>query len=719
MKRGLFFTMAVGCLLAASPLAQQPPPQPQDPPSQGAKSQQPPVTFKVEINYVEVDAIVTDERGNLVRGLTRNDFEVFEDGKPQQIELFSEVEVPFERPASFSFTSAPVVPDVRSNAKPFDGRLWVFVLDEQHTAALRSTLVKRAAKTFIEKYMGANDLAAVVTTGGRADAGQEFTNNKALLLAAVDKFMGQKLRSRTLERLDEYQRQRSVPTGSSDSSQSQAIKDPLDMERGYKARTSLSTLRNLADFMTGIRGRRKAVLFFSEGIDYPIYDVFNSRDASTILQETRDAITAAARANVNFFTIDPRGLHTMGDEIMDMGAPAEDPALGLNPQGLDEERRLSADSLRTLAEETGGFAAVETNDFAGAFQRILGENSSYYVLGYYPPSDKRDGRFHRIEVKTKRPGLKVTARKGYASPKGKQEKQEPPATAGTSPALRELMGSPLPASGLTLSVHGAAFTGAKENVSVTVEIQGSNLKFEEKGGLYLNTIELSVLPLESRGKPLQGTRSEVKLSLKPQTYELTRRTSIRMSPRLSLPPGKYQIRVAARESGGGTTGSVFYDLEVPDFTKPKLAMSGVVLTAASATVTPTAQADPLLKQALPGPPTARREFFSGDAIGLYTEVYDNVPSDTPHKVDITLTVRGEDGREVARNTDERSSSELQGAKSGGFGYTAQFPLKDLRPGRYLLRVEARSRLKDIDPVGRDVPFTVLPQPAPRPGGGGG
>src|SRR4029453_9155273 len=80
---------------------------------------------------------------------------------------------------------------------------------------------------------------------------------------------------------------------------------------------------------------------------------------------------------------------------------------------------LPQDSLKTLAEETGGFAAINANSLTPAFQRIVEGNSRYYVLGYYPPTHPRDGRFHKIEVKVKRPGLKVTARKGYASPRGK------------------------------------------------------------------------------------------------------------------------------------------------------------------------------------------------------------------------------------------------------------------------------------------------------------
>jgi VWFA-related protein len=755
-RRSLLILIAVTALTAA-PGAQQPTtrpvtpippapgapatPRPTDQPGAQPPSAQPPIaqppgiTFRTEIEYVEVDAVVTDDRNNIVKGLTRDDFEVIEDGKPQKIELFSPVEIPVERTERFAGSPTPIRPDVLSNARPFDGRLYVIVLDDYHVSFLRSVGVKRAAKLFIDKYMGANDVAAVIHVSGRTDAAQEFTSDPALLHASIDKFMGDKLRSVTQEKLDDYNRQRNmqpVQSGSGDGSQSQEAikaKDGLDFERGYKARGTLGTLRSLADFMSSIRGRRKAVLFFSEGIDYPIYDVFEARDASTIVMETRDAINAAARANVNFFTIDPRGLHNMGDEIMELDAGPEDQNLRLNAQGLSDERRLATDSLRTLAEETGGIAVVERNDFGTAYDRIVRENSSYYVLGYYPPSNKRDGRFHRISVKVKRPGLKVVARKGYSAPKGplKKEPEIDPSN-GTSPALRTLLNSPLQSSGLTLQVQAATFTGTKDNVAVTVEVQGRYLKFAQKDNLFANSIEVSILPLEARGKSkvqgtqIQGTRSEVKLNLKPQTAQIMAATAVRMTPRLSLPPGRYQLRVGARETGGGLTGTVFYDLEVPDYTKTKFAMSGLVVTAATAGVTPTAQADPTLKALLPGPPTTRREFFDIDKLALYAEVYDTIGGSTPHTVDITTRVTNESGKEVVKTTEARGSKELQGgstpgAAGAGFGYATEFPLKDLPPGRYLLTVEAKPRIKDVDAVTRQMLFTVVATPQNRPTGG--
>src|SRR5204862_7641574 len=122
--------------------------------------------------------------------------------------------------------------------------------------------------------------------------------------------------------------------------------------------------------------------------------------------------------NVSIERMDPRGLTKLGDEEIEIAAYPDDPTVGINSTSLANELRLSQDSLRVLADETGGFATVNRNDFSTAFERIVTDNSTYYVLAYYPPTiDKRDGRFHRIEVHVSRPGLIVRARKGYAAPK--------------------------------------------------------------------------------------------------------------------------------------------------------------------------------------------------------------------------------------------------------------------------------------------------------------
>ena len=386
----------------------------QQPPSPPAT--EPQVTFKVEINYVEVDAAVFDRQGGFVRDLKRDDFEVIEDGVAQDVTAFTQVNIPIERaePAPLQ-ASAVIEPDVISNARPFEGRVYVIILDDKHTAAMRSIQTKRAAEQFITRYMADNDLAAVITTSGQGGGTQEFTSNKRLLLRAVDKFIGQKLRSETEERLDEYQRQRATPgqeiiTGSTIRS---------DMQRGYDARVALETLARISDWVGSIRGRRKAIVFFSEGIDYNIYD-FNKREATTVQEKMREVFASATRSNVSIYSVDPRGLTTLGDETIQVsGGFPDNPQLNLSLQSFNDSLRLSQDSLRSLSEETGGFAAVNRNDFSDAFSRVVKDSSSYYVLGYYPKNDRRDGRFRKIEVKVKRPGAEVRSRRGYTAPRGK------------------------------------------------------------------------------------------------------------------------------------------------------------------------------------------------------------------------------------------------------------------------------------------------------------
>jgi VWFA-related protein len=716
-------------LTVGGPGAQQPPTAPAGSSQAGAPSGQPagqparpggtqpppPVTFKTEVNYVEVDALVTNAQGDFVPGLRKDEFEVLEDGKPQKIELFTEIDIPVEKPQRFLYSQRIIPPDTRTNRDAFQGRLYIIVLDDLHTNALRSALVKRAAKQFIDKNFGENDLAAVVTTSGQGSAAQEFTNDTRLLNRAVDKFIGQKLRSRTLERLDEYNRQRAtaVPDsgdGTSSATGQQKILDPLDFERGYKARQTLTTLKNLSNYLSGVRGRRKALLFFSEGIDYPIYDLFDSRSASDVLYETREAITAAARSNVNFYTIDPQGLIGLPGDAIDIASVPEDNNLRLNTQGMMDEVRLSQDSLRTLAEETGGVAMVNQNDFAKGFDNIVRANSRYYVLGYYPSADqKRDGRFHKITVRTKREGLKVNARKGYASPKGKApEEREKGGDSKTSNALKETLNSPLQTSGVGLTVAAAAFKGSAPNnsIALAIEIDPTRMTFKEDKGLFLNKLELSFFPVDEKGKPLKGTTSELDLKLKPNTYQAIQAFGFRVNPRIDLPPGRYQVRIGARESGAGEIGSVFYDLEVPDFTKEKLTMSDVLLTAATSKLVMTPLPDKLTEGVLPLPATSRRDFVKGDVLALFAEVYDNLPPLPAHKIDITTKLITEDGREVFKTSEERDSKDLGGTKGGGYGHQLQIPLADVAPGRYLLRVEAAARLKDIDPVSKELLIRV-------------
>jgi VWFA-related protein len=684
-------------------------------------------TFKVQVEYVEVEASVTDDRGAFVRGLTADDFQVFEDGKRQSVVNFSLVDIPIERYERPLYASEPIEPDVKSNEQPFEGRIYVMVIDDLHTDFSRTTRVRLAARQFIERRLGANDLMAVVHTSGTDDANQEFTNNKRLLLHAVDRTTGRKVQSATLSRNDDFSASGGLHADDMD-----------EPERAYNARTTMQVLESVADWFGSVRGRRKAILFISEGVDYDLTNMIGSIDrptswSSPVFDQVQDTIRAAARSNVSIYGIDPRGLTTLADEDIavsgyaaDLGQPSSldqsqsidavplVDGSGIGRGSMQAELRAAQDSLRVLSDETGGFAVVNRNDFATAFDRLVADNSSYYVLAYYPQGNKRDGKFHRIEVKVDRPGLHVRARQGYLLPKVKGS-VPPDANATSSAMVHDALASPLPITdGLRMRVFAAPFKDAARNASVliTAEMRGPDVHTNPN-----DSLEVTYAAVTVKGDIKDGKTDTVRMTnLRPETRARIQETGFRLLNRLTLPPGRYQLRVAAREATGGL-GSVLYDLEVPDFSKEPIVMSGLVVTSASGSRWATVRPDAQLQQVLPGPPVALRSFPQNDEIALFAEVYDNQAA-TPHKVSIGATITSDDGQVRFQTEDERDASELGGA-NGGYGYTSRIPLSSLTPGSYVLTVEARSHLGDQPTVRRQSEFTVLPPTAPAQAGGAG
>ncbi|HEY9467492.1 MAG TPA: VWA domain-containing protein [Vicinamibacterales bacterium] len=686
MTQRLFVAILVAALGAAI-AAQQPQPAAQTP------ADQPPVTFRVEVNYVEVDAFVTDAQGNPITDLTANDFDVLEDGKPQKVSAFSLVNIPIERAERPLFAGKPIEPDVQTN-EHLEGRIYLLVLDDIHTDFTRSPRVKAAARRFIEQNFGTNDLAAVVYTG-RSDASQDFTNNPRLLLQAIDKFNGRKLRSATIQRIESA---RTNP----DTGNLEPGDDIEQMDRAFRARSVMNNVRKLAEFMAGVRGRRKAMLLIGEGIDYNIFEATGvlGSTASAVLLDTQDAIASATRGNVSIYAIDPRGL-VVGDEDLITQSSTIGDADG---RAMQSELRLSQDSLRVLASSTGGFAAVNRNDLNGAFDRIVAENSSYYVFGYYSTNERRDGRFRKIEVRVKRPGARVRSRNGYFEARGRRPNTTP--STKVSPALAEAIGSPLPVTGIPIKVFAAPYKGTAPDAAVAyvAEVDVNNFEFVEKDGTFSETLEMLNSATDSKGKLFPGERQLVNLNLKPDTLARAKSRGFRLVNQVSLPPGRYQLRIAA-STRNGRTGSVLYDLEIPDFTKEKFVMSGVTLTSRAAAEAPTVKPKDPLADYLPGPPTTMREFSRDDTIALFAEFYENNVGGAAHQLQFKAELRAEGGRVVRTVTEERSSSDLQGG-SGGYGFAARLPLDEVEPGLYVLHVEGQPRIGDLPAVSRDIQIRV-------------
>ena len=710
MNKGLLPLLALVLLAGATIGAQEP--------SAPPTAKQPSGTFRTDINAVEVHAVVTDERGNFIPDLTVDDFELFEDGRRQTPSVFDLIDLPIDRSTSVP-TLTDLESDVRSSARRFDGRVYVFVLDDLHTTGFRSPQVRLAVKRFVDEHLAANDLAAIVYTSGRQDAAQELTGSRRLLKASIDKFQGQKLPSASAERLGvhfrERERESGVSSGTDDGSSATRqpssparVDDPFDGERAFNARRTLEMVREAARFLTDVKGRRKALVLFSEGIDYDIYDVFNNRSASSIVFDARDAIASAQRANVSIYAVDPRGLSETGEQSIEISSLSPDATVDYGTaRDFQRELLLAQESLLWLADQTGGMALVRSNDINGGLRRIAEDNSRYYVLGYTSDQSKSPGKFRSIDVRIKRPGLKVRARHGYlpADPKAAARKREREVQAGTSPALTAALDNPLPLGELPVRVFAAPFKGDGKNgaVLLSIEVDGDAIPFESRDDRFHNKVEFSIVAADHTGRVRDSDRQELNLKLKPETRDRVTSAGVRVLSRLELPAGRYQIRVGVHESVGGAVATVPYDIEVPDYSKTPFTLSGLTLTSSAAGSLMTPAPDDVVKAIFPVPPVATRTFGRDEMLGVFVELYDSA-TPTPHAVDFTTTVTSlEDLTPRFSAQDTRRIDTAVGGRAHGF--RADVPLRDLAPGRYLLRVEATSRI-DERTVARQVPFEV-------------
>jgi VWFA-related protein len=649
-------------------------------------------TFRVQVDAVEFDAFVTDAQGTPVTDLTVEDFEVSEDGKPQTITSFALVNIPIERFDRPLGAPAPIEPDVQTNVRD-EGRVYVIALDEvSGEQALRT---RRFLHRFFERYFAANDIAAVVFLGRTNTANtQDFTGSTRLLLQAVDTFTGGFSDGPTVTPPPEAARGVAPPP-------SPGPPAP-NMEATFALRRSMASFRSIVEFMAGVHGRRKALLLFSEGYPIDVFRVIDYRGGVLSIQDEdlHKAVTAATKNNVAIYPVDPRGLTAEGGLGESETGVSADPGERLTNSITGMEARQS---LRALAQATGGFAVVNTNSFESAWDRIVRENSSYYVLGFSSTNERRDGRYRRLQVRVKRPGVQVRGRDGYVAPLRNERPAPPqPVPANMSAGLAAALRSPLAVSGLPLRVFAAPYKGEgrEATVAISVEIDASKLNLEQQGEVYAGALEVSFSSVDTRSKIFPGQTFTSKLSLKPDTYARALQSGLRVLTGTRLAPGRYQIRVAA-SNRTSQSGSVIYDLAVPDFAKDALTMSGVSLTSAASSEGLTIAAQNPLADALPGPITSTRNFASGDTLSLYTEVYESSRTDTPHTVDLAAELRAEGGRAIVRRTEERSSQELLG-KSGGYGFAPTLPLTDVQAGTYIIHVEARSNVGARPTVSRDI-----------------
>ncbi len=668
-------------------------------------------TFSVAVDYVEVDAGVTDAQGHPVRELRKEDFEVIEDGRRQQVETLSFVDqplVPNLQPSTAAADSAGA--DVQTNLAPFEGRIYVLLLDDLHTASARTQIVRMAAREFVERTLHPGDLAAVVHVSAPKGASQDFTSDHRLLLASIDRFVGRKIRSGALNEIDEYNRStlfgRAPVKGD----------DPDASARANNADVVFTMIGRLARQVSTIRTRRKVLLWFSEGVDVEMPQRTGTEPwagqrgaASAEQARARDraleAMSIATRSDLIVYGIDPRGLRGADLELAQVGSIASDPTLGPGTATLHQETLRDQTTLRTVSEYTGGFAVVNTSQFGTAFDRIFEENSSYYMLGYYPTNRRRDGKFRKIDVRVNRPGVNVRARRGYLAPSDKDQTLGRNSIAGAPAQLQDALTRPIPYSGLGMAVQAAVFRGNGGLASVLVTIQYAASTFKRTVPGPADQLGLSVVAIDSGGTIRGSDHRTIGLDVSPRTRQALQTLGFRTFSRLELPAGRYQLRVASVLGNQGDVGSVRHDLEVPDFSKEIPNMSSVVVTSRLAALIPTAGKDERLQEFLPAPPTTLRDFGKDDTLAFCAETYAN-PAKAGSPMPLQAIVEDDHGH-VVGPVHDMEALPSPGESAGTSVYRSSIPLTNLRPGAYVLRVGTRAAA-GATPATRQLAFRVWP-----------
>jgi hypothetical protein len=262
----------------------------------------------------------------------------------------------------------------------------------------------------------------------------------------------------------------------------------------------------------------------------------------------------------------------------------------------------------------------------------------------------------------------------------------------------------VPVGGVPLRAFAAPFRGRGKTASVAIALemdpQRLGLVEQQDGGLR-GSIDVRLVPIDVRSKVLPQVRQLGNITVPADARAEVEREGLHVLTKTDLQPGRYQLRIAVGTGQRG--GSVIYDVDVPDFSKRQLAMSGVALRGPNdpeGVFLPAG--DPLQMLAIRAPTTARL-FRDGDRVSVFAEIYDTSRG-RPHTVDVRAALRNETGEVTTISSVSRSSDELK--KSGDMlRFEAPLPLAKLPAGRYVVSIEASSSAGG-EPVSRSVPFRV-------------
>jgi VWFA-related protein len=678
--------------------------------------------LRISSDLIQTGVAVFDKKGQFVSNLKKEDFELRVDGKPIPISFFESF-----APGNANDKTKPS-PEGRRTAQlkgsfagsVFQGRVVIFVVDDLHLSMDSHKRTRDLINKFINQEMIPGDTVAVVSTTGKIGFLQQFTDDKTVLRAAVQRLIFNRdytVIDRSPPPMNEYeallisQFDSEVTEIFAAQEGSGSIEAKIEAVRSRARvllsqaeainRRTYSTLEQAIRSSASLPGR-KIVFFISDGF---LLNPSNT-DASYRLQRITDA---AARTNAVIYSFDAKGL----DAGFPEGTTASGSNRGLGFRVQGGQRFEVQDGLSELADSTGGRFTKNTNDLQTGLTKVLEDASLFYLLAWEPESENsKQEKLKRIEVTVKnRPELKVRMQTGYLEPRrtnenktektsAKKEKTEQPnqKTAQTSLSLveRELIAAvvgqfPLRALPASLAVNYLDMPGEGSLIAAAVKIDIDSESFTQEADKRTASIDLLGIIYDSDGKRIEYFRELLKIDASAAKLDKSSRPSIYYNYRAKLKPGLYQMRVAARDVKSGRTGTAVQWIEIPDLSSRRLALSSLLLSEQTGdgkqlqtgSTFETIFADTGI--------SVDRSFVLSSRLQYLVFIYNaSRGRNGQAKPDITLQTQVFRRNSLVIESPTRQVS-TEGHDPARIPYAAEIPLNALIPGRYELLVIVRDQ----------------------------
>ena len=542
---------------------------------------------KITTNLVQVDAVVTKD-GKPVTDLTPDDFEIYEDGKKQAITSFAYI----SNVLGTAVTATKIKPgDVPQPPRPINPndphRTIAFVVDDLGISAESMGQVRKQLRKFINEQLQPNDLVAIIRTGGEMGALQQFTNDKRLLSRAVEQ-----LRWNMCNRVGIT----AMPVLGGVGYQSLCARDSM--------RSTFNALRFIIDAMGHLPGR-KSMVFMSDSLPIEDQDDLNFLrdirsgggdggggglkpaaapggddsalgwpDATNYSVALRKIAEKAIRSSVVIYSVDTAGLQTTS-------LTAADSFHGNGPQFaaiLNARSRLlwlRREGSDLIARHTGGFQIRNSNSFE--FDRIVQDQSGYYLLGYRPTEETFNRKFHHIKAKVKRSGMSLRTRLGFF---GVSDEEASKTRLTTRDMTNLALTSPFAAQDVQIDLSSFFFNDKAYGSLVRsfVYIVASDLEFTTVDGRHQASVELHGVVFGDNGAIVEQLRRGITISLPENEYAAALKNGLGFNVDIPVKRnGAFQVRVAIRDRKTSKIGSSGEFVTVPDLRNKRLAVSGIVL----------------------------------------------------------------------------------------------------------------------------------------------